>query len=144
MGSFMEIKLEYNSTYEFTTADFYSAADPPITFESNVRLTPKWARMIQDFIDIDSDRVEDAIEIIGVSIISVSQGSGPKFPVGNSEGAWALHAAIEKTNPGQGDDFIIGLARGHYHHHFRKIVELSGNSDEPSSPSDDGSNQNES
>lgn len=138
----MEISLKYNSTYEFTTADFYSAADPPITFESNVRLTPKWARLIQDFIDADSDRLEDAIEIISVSIISVSQG-GKKFPVGNSEGAWALHAAIEKTNPGQGDDFIFGLARGHYHHHFRRIVELSGNSDGPSSPSDDGSNQND-
>ncbi len=139
----MEINLTYNSTYEFTTADFYSAADPPITFESNVRLTPEWARMIQGFIDVDSDHLEDAIEIVGVSIISVSQNGGPKFPVGNSERAWALHAAIEKNNPGQGDDFIIGLVRGHYHHHFRKIVELSGNSDAPSSPSDDGNNQSE-
>ncbi len=143
MGSFMEINLTYNSTYEFTTADFYSAADPPITFESNTRLTPEWARLIQAFLDTDKDNLEDAIEITGVSIVSVSQDGGPKFPVGNVEGAWALHAAIEKTNPGQGDDFIIGLVRGHYHHHFRKIVDLSGNSEMPSPPSDDGNNQNE-
>lgn len=139
----MDIKLTYNSTYEFTTVDFYSAADPPVTFESNVRLTPKWARLIQAFLDTDSDHLEDAIEIVGASIVSVSQSGGPKFPIGNVDGAWALHAAVEKTNPGQGDDFIIGLVRGHYHYHFRKLVDLSGNSDEPSSPSDDGNNQDD-
>ncbi len=139
----MEIKLEYNPIYEFTTADYGDATDPPLTFEAHTNPGPVWRDLIGSWVlDLDTKNTDRAIDTVGHAIISVSQ-DGNKYPVGDREGAWALHAAIEKGNPGKADAFIVGLALGHYNHRWSRLRELSGNSDEPSPPSDDGNSQNE-
>jgi hypothetical protein len=139
----MEIKLTYNSVYEFSTTDYGDATDPPLTFEAHARPPVEWGDLIGTWIlDLDPMNIDKAIEAVSYAIISVSQ-NGCRYPVGNKEGAWALHAAIEKSNPGEGDAFMVGLALGHYNHRWRRLRDLSGNLETPSPPSDDGNNQEE-
>lgn len=139
----MEIKLEYNPVYQFTTADYGDATDPPLTFEAHTNPGPVWRDLIGSWVlDLDAQNLEKAIETVGEAIISVSQ-NGNRYPVGNREGAWALHAAIEKSNPGQGDTFIVALALGHYNHRWGRLRQLSGNSETPSPPSADGNSRSD-
>jgi hypothetical protein len=138
----MELKLSYNHTYEFTTADYFNASDPPLTFEASARATPEWARLVRNWLENSPDDVGPALEIVGRAIISVSQ-NGTKYPINGREGAKALRDAIEQGNPGQGDDFIIDLAQGHYNYHFRRLADLVGNSDEPSTDYADGNNRSD-
>lgn len=140
----MEMKLTYNATYKFTTADYGDVTDPLLTFETYSRPLTEWRETVGSWLfDLDPGNLDKAIDAVAYGIISVSQ-NGEKYPIGNRENAWALHAAIEKSDPGQGDRFIICLALGHYIVRSQKSRDLAGNSDEPSPPSDDGNNQNES
>lgn len=126
------IKLNYKSTYTFSSLDVFDYADTePIIYEACARLGSDWAAMARNWMLDDPDNVDKALEIIGLAIVSVSQG-GERFVLNGRAGAEALREAIEVDNPGHGDTFIKHLALGHYALHFRRAEERLGNLEKPS------------
>lgn len=132
------IKLNYKSTYTFTSLDIFDYADTePITYEAYARLGSDWAAKAREWLVNDPENVETALDIVGLAIVSVSQG-GERFALHGRAGAEALRATIEADNPGYGDTFIKHLALGHYALHFRRGEERLGNSEKPSVQSTGG------
>lgn len=137
----MKIKLSYNSTYEFSTAHIYDAANPPLFFEALSRPSPEWARLVQQWRDDGADDPDIAEEIVGRVIMSVRQEGGARYPLKGRKGAASLRVAIEYSNPGSGGQFMCHLALGHYNYHFTRLADLLGNSETPSTQSADGESQ---
>ncbi len=136
----MEIKLSYNPTYEFTTADYGDLTDPPIKFEALTNPGPEWSDLRGPWVlELDEKHLSDALRMIGLSIVSVSQ-NGTKWPIHGLEGARALRDAMETAKQGEGNAFIMRLVLGHFNHRWQKLRDLSGNSEEPLPVSDDGDN----
>jgi hypothetical protein len=133
------IKLNYNPTYIFTTADVFDNTEPPIIFESPSRLSPEWAAMTRNWIRDGAKDIGQALEIVGLAIVAVSQ-NGERFPLEGREGATALRKAIDLSSPGYGDTFIKHLALGHYNYHFNRLEDKLGNSRQPSPVSGGGAN----
>lgn len=147
----MKLNLNYNPTYEFSTADIFDATDPPLFFEAVSRHSASWSRLVRQWRAYDEDgnskipiseaNPDMAEEIIGMVIVSVRQEDGPRYPLNGREGAASLRAAIEEENPGKGASFMCQLAQGHYNHHFLRVDKLMGNSETPSTQSPDGASQ---
>ena len=132
------IKISYQPTYTFTSLDVFDYADSePITYEAHARQSAEWAALCQAWLKAGFEDVEQAIQIVGLAIVSVSQ-NGERYPISGIDGARALRDAVEAGNPGCGDAFIKHLALGHYNYHFRRADERLKNSREPSALSTDG------
>lgn len=122
----MTIKLNYNATYTFTSAEIYDATQPILIFTAITRPTTQWANLYRTWIKAGAEDASQAIEIVGRVIVGVEQ-DGQYFAIEGREGAEALHAAIEEASPGYGDAFIINLAIGHYNLHFNRLDALLKN-----------------
>jgi hypothetical protein len=131
------MKLIYNPTYEFNSADIFDNSEPPILYEAHSRQSPEWAALCREWLRDGAEDASRALEIVGRAIVSVSQ-NGEKFPLAGREGAEALREAIEANSPGYGDTFIKHLAIGHYNYHFNQLDDKLGNWPGPSLPSGDG------
>lgn len=139
----MKFKLTYNPIYEFTTADYNDATDPPLIFEAHVKPRIEWGDLVGEWIlDTDAKDSEKALALVGHAIISVSQ-NGDKYLLNGIDGAYALRDAIESENPGLGDTFILNLALGHYNVHYRRLSKIRKNLGKLLPDSDDGNSQND-
>ena len=134
------LTLVYNPTYQFTSKDIFDYTDTPIAFEAHARQSPEWTKLFLTWEAGDYQDVGQALDLIGMAIVSVSQ-NGQRSLVNGRQGAEALRDAIEQAAPGYGDTWIKHLARAHYFYHYRRADEALGNSSEPSPTSSDGSIQ---
>lgn len=134
------LRLNYRATYTFSSLDIGDMADSEqIVYECWANRPSGWTAKCRDFFagNDPATSVELALDIIGLSLISVSQG-GKRWPVAGREGAEALREAIESQNPGYGDEFILNLAIAIFDRQTRRENERSKNSGEPSPGSSDG------
>ena len=112
----MKLKLNsYNLTSTFTSRDIQDAAtDPPLVYEVHTNRPDGFSEAIRDFYTRKDDQLESGLKIIGLAVISVSVHGveDSRQEIGSTDKARELMAAIEEISPGQGESFIIHLARG--------------------------------
>lgn len=118
------MKIEYSPTRTITTIDLFMACDPPIEFESRVRLTPEWARQHRLWEEAGSKDVEMALELVGQAFVSVSQG-GESYPLETKEAVQELRDAIDAQNEGAGNEFICDILDSFAFSHYNYLASRS-------------------
>lgn len=138
----MELKLTaYNTTTIFTSRDIRDAAtDPPLIYEVYTNRPAGFSEAIQQF--YQTQTVENALKVIGLALVSVSVYGveDSRQPIGSAEQARELMEAIERMAPGQGEGYVIQLARGIFGQQIDREEQRLKNSAAPSPLSGGGAN----
>jgi len=111
------VNITINITRVLTTADLWMTCDPVVEFEVRTKMTPEWARRIQVWEQETHPGLDEALELIGQSFVSVSQ-NGERYPLGSREAATELMNAVEASSPGNGEQFMIDLLAGFAANHY--------------------------
>lgn len=117
----MTIKLNYNITEEFTSAQIGDYAEPPLTYKVWRNRQAGWTEAASAFLEAESARREGgvaisehnvklALEVVGLSLISVDDGE-KTHAIGGAKKAGELKKAAEQAaDASYGDRYIIALA----------------------------------
>lgn len=135
----MTIELTYRATTSFSSDDIRDVADnEPLVYEIWANRPTGWTAKAKAFLESGADNVDLALDIVGLSLVAVSQ-AGQRYPCAGRGGAEALRETIEAQNPGYGDDFIRTLAVSIFDQQLKREDARLGNSKTPSAQSADGS-----
>lgn len=135
------LKLNYRATTTFSSADIKDMADnEPILYEVWANRPDGWTATCKAFFEADGENAELALDVVGLSLVSVGQG-GERWPVAGREGAVELRDSVEAQNPGYGDYYIRSLALAIFDQQVRREDERLGNSETPLPASVNGNGQ---
>lgn len=117
----MTIKLNYNITESFTSAQMGDYADPPLSYKVWRNRPDGWTEVASAFleaekarheggVDISEHNVKLALEVVGLSLISVDDGD-KTHAIGSAKKARELTRAVEQaTDAAYSYRYIIALA----------------------------------
>ncbi len=126
-----------NSTQTFTSAEIGDFnTEPPLVYEIHASRPEGWTVAAHKF--LQTPDADTALNLVGLSLISVTEQGGERHPVGSRDKAEALRDSVESLGPGLGETYILHLAHSIINRQLAREEKLLGNSETLSPASDDG------
>lgn len=124
------MKLNYNAKRIITTADLFDACNPPLVFEVKSRPGKEWSVLDDKFDDTNHTNIEIARELISLAFLTVSDDENT-YPISKVSQVKELQSSIEQLIPGNGEFFILNIARAFSVNQYNMLVANLGNSLKP-------------
>ncbi len=128
------MKLNYKATRTITTADLFDACNPPLVFEVKSRPGKEWSELDNKFDETNNTDIEIARELISLAFLTVSDNENT-YPISKVSQVKELQENIEELSPGDGEFFILNIARTFSINQYNLLVANLGNSLRPLSQS---------